>query len=109
MEYLQYLTMPAIRQANRHIHERLPPGRSSTQQEQHMNLIFNNLTQQILENIEDQLANNEVSTNEELWDFFVEELEMTAEQADGAVALRPKYLGQIFLTGHSPLFQNETV
>ena len=30
-----------------------------------MNLIFNNLTQQILENIEDQLANNEVSTNEE--------------------------------------------
>lgn len=74
-----------------------------------MNPIFNNLTQEILENIEDQLANNEVSTNEELWDFFVEELEMTAEQADAAVALRPKYLGQIFLTGHSPLFQDETV
>ncbi|SDX49442.1 hypothetical protein [Pseudomonas salomonii] len=34
---------------------------------------------------------------------------MTAEQADAAVALRPKYLGQIFLTGHSPLFQDETV
>ena len=74
-----------------------------------MNPIFKNLTQEILENIEDQLANNEVSTNEELWDFFVEELEMTAEKADGAVALRHKYLGQIFLTGHSPLFQDETV
>lgn len=34
---------------------------------------------------------------------------MTAEQADAAVALRPKYLGQIFLTGHSPLFRNDTV
>jgi len=74
-----------------------------------MNPIFNNLTQEILENIEDQLANNEVSTNEELWVFFVEELEMTAEQADAPAALRPKYLGDIFLTGHSPLFQDETV
>ncbi|WP_254914032.1 hypothetical protein [Pseudomonas sp. SWRI22] len=70
-----------------------------------MNPIFNNLTQEILENIEDQLANNEVSTNEELWDFFVEELEMTAEQADAAVALRHKYLGQIFSLGTALYFK----
>lgn len=62
-----------------------------------MNPIFNILTTAVLNNIEDQLANNDVSTNEELWDFFIEELDMTAEQADAAVALRPKYLGQIFL------------
>ncbi|ETK24122.1 MULTISPECIES: hypothetical protein [Pseudomonas] len=74
-----------------------------------MNPVFSNLTTAVLNNIEDQLANNDVSTNEELWDFFIEELDMTAEQADAAVALRPKYLGQIFLTGHSPLFRNDTV
>ncbi|SMF20069.1 MULTISPECIES: hypothetical protein [unclassified Pseudomonas] len=74
-----------------------------------MNPIFNNLTTAVLDNIEDQLANNEVSTNEELWDFFIEELDITAEQADAAVALRSQYLGQIFMTGHSPLFQNDTV
>jgi len=74
-----------------------------------MNPVFSNLTTAVLNNIEDQLANNDVSTNEELWDFFIEELDMTAEQADAAVALRPKYLGQIFLTGHSPLFRTDTV
>lgn len=74
-----------------------------------MNPIFNNLTAAVLDNIEDQLANNEVSTNEELWDFFIEELGLTAEQADAAIALRPRYLGQIFLIGQSPLYQDNPV
>jgi hypothetical protein len=74
-----------------------------------MNPIFNTLPPGILDNIEDQLANNEVSTNEELWDFFIEELGLTAEQADAAVALRPQYLGQIFLIGQSPLYQENPV
>ncbi|QHF43084.1 hypothetical protein PspS35_04540 [Pseudomonas sp. S35] len=74
-----------------------------------MNPIFSNLTAAVLNNIDDQLANNEVSTDEELWDFFIEELDMTAEQADAAVALRSQYLGKIFLTKHSPLFHNDTV
>ncbi len=74
-----------------------------------MNPIFSNLSAAVLNNIDDQLANNEVSTDEELWDFFIEELDMTAEQADAAVALRSQYLGKIFLTGHSPLFHNDTV
>ena len=33
---------------------------------------------------------------------------MTAEQADAAVALRSQYLGKIYLTGHSPLFHDDT-
>ena len=74
-----------------------------------MNPIFNTLTVATLDNIEDQLANNEVSTNEELWDFFIEELGLTAEQADAAIALRPRYLGQIFLIGQSPLYQDNPV
>ncbi|MCQ4322710.1 MULTISPECIES: hypothetical protein [Pseudomonadaceae] len=74
-----------------------------------MNPIFNTLTTAILDNVEDQLANNEVSTNEELWDFFIEELGLTAEQADAAIALRPRYLGQIFLIGQSPLYQDNPV
>lgn len=74
-----------------------------------MNPIFNNLNTVILDNIEDQLANNEVSTDEEMWDFFIEELDLTAEQADAAVALRPRYMGQIFLVGQSPLYQDNPV
>lgn len=74
-----------------------------------MNPIFNTLKTDILDNLEDQLANNEVSTDEEMWDFFIEELDLTAEQADAAVALRPRYLGQIFLIGQSPLYQYNPV
>lgn len=74
-----------------------------------MNPIFNTLAAAILNNVEDQLANNEVSTDEEMWDFFIEELDLTAEQADVAVALRPRYLGQIFLVGQSPLYQENPV
>lgn len=36
-----------------------------------MNAMFSNLSKQILANIEDQLSNNEVSTDEELVDFFI--------------------------------------
>lgn len=74
-----------------------------------MNPIFNTLTHATLANIEDQLANNEVSVDEELWDFFVDDLGLTAEQADAAVALRPQYQREIFISGQSPLFQENTV
>ncbi|MFJ3119613.1 hypothetical protein ACIPI6_24065 [Pseudomonas protegens] len=74
-----------------------------------MNPIFNNLTAKTLDNIDDHLANNQVSTDEELWDLFIEELDLTAEQADAAVALRPQYWVRIFLKGHSPLFQKNAV
>ena len=70
-----------------------------------MNPIFNNLTQEILENIEDQLDNNEVSTNEELWDFLVEELEMTAEQAMPPLPFAPNTWGKFFSLGTALYFK----
>jgi len=72
-----------------------------------MNTLFSNLTAQTLSNIEDQLSNNEVSANEELVDFFIEELGLSLEQAEGAVKLRDQYLSQIFLEGHGPLHQQD--
>ncbi|WP_458737150.1 hypothetical protein [Pseudomonas chlororaphis] len=74
-----------------------------------MNPIFKHLTPAILANVDDQLTNNEVSDNEEMRNFFVDELGLTAEQADAAVALRPQYMGRIFLTGQSPLFLENAV
>ncbi|MBA6130007.1 hypothetical protein [Pseudomonas juntendi] len=73
-----------------------------------MNAIFKSLTKQALANIEDQLSNNEVSTDGELIDFFIEALELTLEQAEAAVSLRDQYRMQIFLEGHGPLHQQQT-
>lgn len=74
-----------------------------------MNPIFENLTPAILANVDDQLTNNEVSDNEEMRSFFIHELGLTAEQADAAVVLRPRYMGQIYLIGKSPLFLENAV
>lgn len=68
-----------------------------------MNPLFANLTPLILENIEDQLANNDVSSDEEMFDFLLEELGLSAEQAEAAIALRPQYQVTLFLTGQGPL------
>ena len=74
-----------------------------------MNPIFNHLTAKTLDNIDDHLANNQVSTDEELWDLFIEDLDLTAEQADAAVELRAQYWVRTFLKRHSPLFQEIAV
>lgn len=74
-----------------------------------MNIIFSKLSKQTLANIEDHLSNNEVSTDEELVDFFIEELELTLDQAEAAIRLRDKYRIQIFLKGHGPLHQQDSV
>jgi len=74
-----------------------------------MNPIFTNLTPATLANIEDHLANNEVSIDEELWDLFIDDLGLTAEQADAAVALRWQYQRAIFQTGHGPLFLDDPI
>lgn len=66
-----------------------------------MNGIFKSLSKQALTNIENQLSNNEVSTDGELIDFFIEALELTLEQAEFAVSLRDQY------QGHGPLHQQE--
>lgn len=74
-----------------------------------MNATFSNLSHQTLSTIEDHLSNNEVSTDEELVDLFIEELELTLDQAEAAVRLRDQYRIQIFLAGHGPLHQKEVV
>ncbi|WP_225789594.1 hypothetical protein [Pseudomonas sp. Marseille-P8916] len=74
-----------------------------------MNPIFSNLSKKTLANIEDQLSNNEVSTDEELVDLFIEELDLTLDQAEAAIRLRDQYRIQIFLEGHGPLHQQDSV
>lgn len=74
-----------------------------------MNALFSTLSQQTMRSIEDHLSNNEVSTDEELVDLFIEELELTLDQAEAAVQLRDQYRMQIFLEGHGPLHQQEAV
>ncbi|MEX0297238.1 hypothetical protein AAH995_28705 [Pseudomonas putida] len=74
-----------------------------------MNAMFSHLSKQTLANIEDQLSNNEVSTDEELVDFFIEELDLTLDQAEAAIHLRDQYRIQIFLEGHGPLHQQDSV
>lgn len=70
-----------------------------------MNAIFASLTPEILSSVEDQLSNNEVSCDEEMVDFFIEELSLSLEQAEAAVALRSQYLQTIFLAGQGPLHE----
>ncbi|MGJ3439099.1 hypothetical protein AAZU54_03730 [Pseudomonas sp. Je.1.5.c] len=74
-----------------------------------MNALFSNLTAQTLANIEDQLSNNEVSTDEELVDLFIEEFGLTLDQAEAAIHLRDQYRIQVFLEGHGPLHQQDSV
>lgn len=74
-----------------------------------MNPLFQSLSAITLDNLEDQLANNEDASDEELFDFFLEELDLTAEQAEAAIALRPQYMGRLFLNGNSPLYQQTPV
>lgn len=68
-----------------------------------MTSIFTNLSQNILEHVEEQLSNDDVSSNEEMIDFFITELGLSAQQAVAAVALRTQYLQAIFLIGQGPL------
>ncbi|HCU0570234.1 hypothetical protein [Pseudomonas aeruginosa] len=72
-----------------------------------MNPLFTNLTQETLAYIEDQLSNNDVAGDDELIDLFIEELSLTLEQAEAAVALRDQYLCQVFLNGQGPLHQDD--
>ncbi|EPN1348209.1 TPA: hypothetical protein L4S64_005771 [Pseudomonas aeruginosa] len=72
-----------------------------------MNPLFTNLTQETLAYLEDQLSNNDVAGDDELIDLFIEELSLTLEQAEAAVALRDQYLSQVFLNGQGPLHQDD--
>ena len=73
-----------------------------------MNPVFNTLTRAILDDIEEQLSNCE-SVDEDLWDFFVDDLGLTAEQADAALALRAQYQAGIPIDGSCLLLQKLTL
>lgn len=74
-----------------------------------MNPLLSTLATNTLYAIEDQLAKNHDFSDEELFDFLLEELDLSAEQADAVIALRPQYLGRVFLNGNSPLYQDTPV
>ncbi len=74
-----------------------------------MNPLLHSLSATTLDNIEDQLANSDEASDEELFDFFLEELDLSAEQAEAAIARRGLYMGRTFLSGQSPLYQDTPV
>ncbi|RMO37246.1 hypothetical protein SAMN05216597_5246 [Pseudomonas cannabina] len=74
-----------------------------------MHPLFMNIKKAILDIIEDQLTNNEEAPDAEIWNFLVDELDLTIEQADAAIAMRPRFRCEIFIAGQSPLYQTNTV
>lgn len=71
-----------------------------------MDPMFSALTEAQLRVIEDQLSNNESSTDEELFEFFIEE-GIPVTPARQAVALRDDYLNRIFEAGYTPIRAGE--
>ncbi|WP_295040931.1 hypothetical protein [Salinicola sp.] len=70
--------------------------------EQPMEPVFSALTETQLQTIEDLLANDESSSDEELIEFFISEgiPEASARQA---LTYRDRYLTTIYLDGHTPI------
>ena len=54
--------------------------------------------------VEDQLSDNEVSSNEELLDHFISD-GLTEEQARQAQTFRDQYLANLHLDGFRPILQ----
>jgi hypothetical protein len=73
-----------------------------------MNPVFKTLTLPVLAEIETLLAKSS-SVDEDLWDLLVDELGLTAEQADAAVTLRPNYTMGIPTNGRCLLLQKLTL
>jgi len=73
-----------------------------------MNPVFKTPTLPVLAEIETLLAKSS-SVDEDLWDLLVDELGLTAEQADAAVTLRPNYAMGIPTNGRCLLLQKLTL
>lgn len=72
-----------------------------------MNPVLKTLTLPVLAEIETLLAKSSF-VDEDLWDFLVDDLGLTAEQADAAVTLRPRYTTGIPTNGGCLLLQKLT-
>lgn len=66
--------------------------------------VFSALTEAQLQLIEDQLSNNESSTDEELFEFFIEE-GVPVSAARQAIGYRDQYLTEIYQEGRTPIRQ----
>lgn len=73
-----------------------------------MNPVLKTLTLPVLAEIETLLARSS-SVDEDLWDLLVDDLGLTAEQADAAVTLRPRYTTGIPTNGGCLLLQKLTL
>lgn len=64
--------------------------------------VFSELSEAQLYTIEDVLSNDESSSDEELFEFFIEE-GIPVAPARAALTYRDRYLANIYLDGHTPI------
>jgi hypothetical protein len=69
-----------------------------------MDSILASLSVSSLHLVEDQLSNNEVSSDEELLDYFISN-GLTEVQARQALTYRNRYLTNIYLDGFTPILK----
>lgn len=69
-----------------------------------MDPILASLPASLLRLVEDQLSNNEVSSDEELLDHFISD-GLTEEQARQALTYRNQYLANLYLDGFTPILK----
>jgi hypothetical protein len=67
-----------------------------------MDPILATLPASLLRFVEDQLSNNEVSSDDELLDHFITN-GLTEAQARQALTYRDQYVGNIYLDGFTPI------
>lgn len=67
-----------------------------------MDIILSSLSASVLGFVEDQLSNNDVSSDDELLEHFVAN-GLTEAQARQALTYRDLYLGRIYLEGFTPI------
>lgn len=69
-----------------------------------MDTILASLPMSLLRLVEDQLSNNEVSSDEELLNYFISN-GLTEVQSRQALTYRNQYLTNIYLDGFSPILK----
>ncbi len=69
-----------------------------------MDSILEAITLKQLRALEEVLANDENSSDEELRRYFIDELGLTDAQAGQALTYRSLYLLNIYLQGHGPIY-----
>ncbi len=71
-----------------------------------MDTILSSITIAMLRLVEDQLSNNEVSSDQELLDYFVA-CGLTEVQARQALSYRSLYTRHIYLDGFTPILRGD--